>query len=193
MIIGITGRTGVGKHTAGQFFEQRDWKILNVDKIAHRLYHPYQRAWREIVKAFGEDLLNKDDTINRQKLKIIVFSAGKQSEVDLKKLNSILHPEIKRYLKDEVYYLRHKNKNVVIVSALWKEIDLSKLCDVLISITSPSELAYERVKKRDGIDLETYNRINKNQTEAKNADFYIANEGDFQAFYKKLNSVISKL
>ena len=42
MILGITGKSGTGKHTAAKFLEQKGWKVLDVDKIAHKLYRPYQ-------------------------------------------------------------------------------------------------------------------------------------------------------
>ncbi len=191
MILGITGKSGAGKHTAAKFFEQKGWRVLDADKIAHQLYRPYQRVWREVVEHFGEGILTKGDVIDRQKLKAIVFGNGPQAEKELKALNSIVHPELKRVLKDDVYYLKKRKANTVLVAALWEELDLFKLSDSVLLIKADETVAYERIRKRDGISPEMYAVTTKKQTEPENAHAIVVNEGSFQDFYKQLNSVIA--
>lgn len=193
MILGITGKSGTGKHTAAKFFEQKGWKVLDADKMAHKLYRPYQKVWREVVERFGEGVLTKDDIIDRQKLKKIVFGRGAEAENALKDLNAIIHPELKRVIKDEVYYLKRKNANGVIVGALWKELEMFEMCDAVLLIKAGEALAYERIRKRDGIDFDAYEVATKNQSEPKNAHITVLNESDFQDFYKELNSAFAKL
>ncbi|MBU0705745.1 dephospho-CoA kinase [Patescibacteria group bacterium] len=193
MILGITGKSGTGKHTAAKFFEQKGWKVLDADKIAHKLYRPYQRIWREVVDFFGERILTRDDIIDRQKLKKIVFGKGPEAEKALKNLNDIVHPELKRYLKDEIYYMRKKKANTVVVAALWKELDLFKLCDSVLLIRAGDALAYERIHKRDGIDYDMYEAATKNYKEPENAQVVIVNEGSFQDFYRELNKLPQNL
>ncbi|MFH0837832.1 MAG: dephospho-CoA kinase [Patescibacteria group bacterium] len=193
MILGITGKSGTGKHTAAKFFEQKGWKVLDADKIAHKLYRPYQRIWRQVVDFFGEGILTRDDTIDRQKLKKIVFGKGPESAKALKSLNDIVHPELKRYLKDEIYYLRKKRANTVVVAALWKELDLLKLCDSVLLIRAGDALAYERIRKRDGIDYDMFEAATRNHNEPENAQETVVNEGGFQDFYRELNKLLQKL
>ena len=193
MILGITGKSGVGKHTAAKFFEQKGWKMLDADKIAHQLYRPYQRIWRKVVDHFGERVLTKDDIIDRQKLKSIVFAGGPEGEKALADLNNIVHPELRRVLKDNVYYLKRKKANTVLIGALWKELGLFELCDAVMLIKAGGALAYERVRKRDGITFDMYEIATKNQTEPENAHVSVVNEGSFQDFYKELNSALAKL
>ena len=95
MILGITGISGSGKHTAANFLKQKGWVVLDADKIAHYLYRPYTSLWKAVVKEFGEDILSANDKIDRQKLSKIVFDPNNPE--GLKKLNEITHPEIKRY------------------------------------------------------------------------------------------------
>lgn len=193
MILGITGKSGTGKHTAAKFFKQKGWRVLDADKIAHKLYRPYQRIWRDVVDRFGEEILTKDDTIDRQKLKKIVFGKGPEAEKALKDLNSIVHPELKRVLKDDVYYLKKKKANTVLIAALWKELGLFEFCDAVMLIKAGEALAYERIRKRDGLSFDMYEVTTKNQSEPENAQVTVANEGNFQDFYKKLNSAITQL
>lgn len=193
MLLGITGKSGAGKHTATQFFEQREWRVLDADKIAHKLYRPYQRIWREVVERFGEGILKKDDVIDRQKLKLIVFGKTEESKKALKDLNNIVHPEIKRYLNDEAYYLKKKKAKTVIVAALWGELGLFDICDKVLVVKAGDALAYDRIKKRDGINYDMYEAYTADQKSPEKADFIVMNEGSFQDLYKELNSVLSQI
>lgn len=193
MILGITGKSGTGKHTAAQFFEQKGWKVLDADKIAHKLYRPYQKVWRDLVDRFGEGILGKNDTIDRQKLKQLVFGNSPEAQKALADLNAIVHPELKRYFKNEIYYLKKKKANTVVVAALWEELELFKLCEQVLLIKAGEALAYERVKKRDGTDFDAYQIVTQNQTEPENAHKTVINEGSFQDFYKELNSLLAEL
>lgn len=193
MILGITGKIGVGKTTAAQFFEQRGWVVLEADHLAHELYRPYRRAWKQLVDRFGEGILKKNDVIDRQKLKLLVFGNSPESKKALEDLNQILHPELRRTLKDEVYYLQKRHKNAVIVAALWKEVELFELCDKVLLIQSGDALAYERLHKREGLDFDLFESLNATQQDPEHADFIVQNEGDFQALYKELNQIINQL
>ena len=193
MLLGITGKSGAGKHTAGQFFEQRGWKVLDADKVAHKLYRPYQRIWREVRDRFGEGILRANDVIDRQKLKAIVFAPTDEGRKALSDLNAIVHPEVKRYLTDESYYLKKRKANAAIIASLWEELGLFDVSDKVLLVKAGEALAYERVKKRDGVDFDMYEAYTAQQKEPENADFTVTNEGSFQDFYKELNSLVSKL
>lgn len=193
MILGITGKIGVGKDTAAKFFLQRNWVILDADKIAHELYRPYQRVWKQVVERFGEGILKKNDVIDRQKLKQLVFFDDPESKKALKDLNAIVHPELKRHLKDEVYFLDKRQKNVIIMASLWQELGLFELCEKVLLITAGEALAYERVHKRDGMSLEMFDALNAKQENPENPDFTVVNEVDFQTFYKELNLIVNKI
>lgn len=193
MILGITGKSGSGKHTIAKFFQQRDWKILDADKIAHKLYRPYLRIWRDVVDRFGEGILKTNDIINRQKLRKIVFAGTVESNQALKDLNDIVHPELKRYIKDEVYFQKKRKKNTIVIAALWEELGLPNVCDKVLLVKAGDALAFERIQKRDGINFEMYEAYTQNQTNPPKADFTVENEGTFQELYKKLNKIISEL
>ena len=187
MILGITGISGSGKHTAGNFLKQKNCVVLDADKIGHYLYRPYTRVWKGIVDHFGEGILGANDKINRQKLGKIVFDPNNPGE--LSKLNKITHPEIKRHIKNEIHHLRNRKPNIVIIGSLWEEIGMPEYCEKVLLITANKELAFKRIKKRDGISQNAFNTRIENQTAPPNPDFTIENEGDFQQFYQELNKL----
>jgi dephospho-CoA kinase len=187
MILGITGISGSGKHTAGDFLKQKGWVILDADKIAHYLYRPYTSVWKAISKHFGEGILTENDKIDRKKLGDIVFDPSNPNK--LKELNQITHPEIKRHIKNEIHYLRKKKPNVIVIGSLWKEIGLPEYCDKILLVTANEKLAFERIKKRDGVTQDAFNSRIKNQIAPPNPDFTVVNEADFQDLYKELNQL----
>ena len=191
MILGITGISGSGKHTAGDFLKQKGWVVLDADKIAHYLYRPYTNVWKAIVDHFGEEILNTNDKIDRQKLGKIVFDAEdpEKAAKNLRSLNEITHPEITRYIKNELYHLRNK-PNVAVIASLWEQLKLPGFCDKILLIKANRELMFERIRKRDGINENVYNMRVKNHTEPPNPDFTFMNEGNFQDLYKTLNQLL---
>lgn len=193
MVLGIAGKSGVGKHVAADFFAQRDWKVLDADKIAHKLYRPYLRVWRDVVDRFGEEILTKNDLIDRQKLRQVVFGSSDESKQALKDLNAIIHPELKRYLKDEVYFLKKRKKNVVVVAALWEEIGLFEICDKVLHVKAGKNLTFERVKKRDGTSEDMFEMVYQSQPDPSDADFIVVNEGDVRGLHGQLVEVLKKM
>ena len=195
MVLGITGISGAGKHTAARFLEKKGWVILDADKVAHNLYRPYTGVWKKIVKEFGEEILTKQDVIDRVKLGKIVFNASQPEEsiAALHKLNLIIHPFIRRHIKNVIHRHFRRGSNIAVVVALWQESGLEELCDKLLLIKTDAELRQKRIQGRDGISSETYQLRVKNQNEPPNPDFVIENSGTSQEFNKKLEGLLAEL
>lgn len=195
MILGITGISGSGKHEAAEFFKKRNWVILDADKIAHHLYRPYTNVWKAIVKEFGEEILTTNDVVDRVKLGKIVFNAKDEAsaKVALKKLNDIVHPYLKRRINDDIHRHFRRKSNIVIVVALWRELNIESRCDKLILIKARRELRAKRMQKRDGISPETYRMRVRNQAEPDNPDFVVENNGTLNDFRLNLNKIYQNL
>src|SRR3989338_10936855 len=120
MIIGITGAIGSGKTTVSNIFEKYGFKVINADELYHKISKPKKLIYGKIIKEFGNKIVNPDKSINRDKLKKIVFSNDKK----LKKLNLITHPiinsEIKKLIK------KFKNSKVIVDAPLLLESDSRK-------------------------------------------------------------------
>jgi dephospho-CoA kinase len=69
-------------------FQEAGAVIVDADIIARQVVMPGQGAYKEIVKVFGEDVINEHDkTINRAKLGAIIFS----DPAKRKRLNACTH------------------------------------------------------------------------------------------------------
>lgn len=76
----------------------------DADTIAHTIYSPGSQAVRDIVKEFGDEVLEEDnaDVIDRKKLGAIVFADRAQ----MSKLEHIVWPHVKTELKQRIDQVR---------------------------------------------------------------------------------------
>ena len=155
VVIGITGGVGTGKSTVAKMFQQLGAVVLDADVIAHLVMEPKRLAWRQIVKAFGEDVLNEDQTINRKRLAAIVFADDERR----KWLERIIHPKVLHVIKQQLHRLKRSRRvrAVVLDVPLLMEAGAEGLADVLVVVTAPPQVQRERLKKKYGWSEEETN------------------------------------
>jgi len=95
LILGLTGGIACGKSTVAHLLETRGAKVIDADKIAHEVMRPGTNVWKGIVDYFGKSILNKDSSINREKLARIIFAEEKKR----RKLEEIVHPAVIKIIK----------------------------------------------------------------------------------------------
>ncbi len=195
MVLGIAGISGSGKHTAAAFLERKGWTVLDADGMAHRLYRPYTGAWKAIVKRFGEGLLTKDDLIDRQKLRAIIFDPDDVaiSRKALEDLNAILHPQIRRALEEQIHRNFRRQADIAIVAALWKEIGLAEICDSLLWIEADQDRALQRIKRRDGIDEALFLHYTALQEKPDRPCIEVENNGELKEFRVNLEKAMAQI
>ena len=62
---------------------------------------PYTKGWNRVVKLFGNEILNVDQTINREKLAEIIFNDSTKR----KQLNKCLHSLIAIEMVKQIFWL----------------------------------------------------------------------------------------
>jgi dephospho-CoA kinase len=92
LIFGLTGGIASGKSTVSRMLEELGCPVIDADVLARRVVEPGKPAWRAIVGHFGEEILQENGTINRERLGSIVFN----DESKRKTLNRCTHPYIRR-------------------------------------------------------------------------------------------------
>lgn len=178
-IIGLTGGIASGKSTAARTLRALGAIIIDADQVARCAVEPGQPAWHDIVEFFGRDILNPDNTINREKLGLQVFS---QPEY-LKKLNQITHPhimdEIRRRLKAAA---QEQADGILILEVpLLYETNMERLCDWVWVVWVDEETQIQRLMNRDGISrTDALKRMESQMPldeKARRADLVINNNG----------------
>ena len=177
VVIGVTGGVGTGKSTVAGMFHRLGAAALDADAIAHRLMEPKRLAWRRIVAAFGREVLNQDDTVNRRRLAAVVF----QDQERRRRLEAILHPGVMRQIRRQLHRLRRlrRVKAVVLDIPLLVEVGAQGLVEVLVVVTAPPSVQRARVKRQHGWTDEEIDARNRAQLEpsakAALADYVVDN------------------
>jgi len=110
-IIGLTGGIGSGKSTVSRFLAELGAVIIDADKVGHEAFKPDTRAWREVVAAFGRQILTPDGDIDRERLGEIVFG----NPDSLAQLNRIMHPRLYDIVKAQLEEYRRQGAEVVVL------------------------------------------------------------------------------
>jgi dephospho-CoA kinase len=93
--LGLTGGIASGKSEVARILRELGFTVLDADSIGHELMQPDQPAYREIVRQFGNSILDADRRVQRGKLAAVVFADRQQ----LERLNAILHPRVRERLQ----------------------------------------------------------------------------------------------
>lgn len=182
-IIGITGGVGSGKSEILNILKN-DYqaKIIQSDHVAHELMVLGAKSYDAIVQAFGNEILNEDQTINRPILGEIVF----RDETKLSLLNSITHKNVDEEILSRIDQFEKEEPEglLVIESALLVGAGYEKRFDQLWYIYTREEVRYERLKASRGYSDEKIKQmIEKQQKEEEfksMASNIIDNSGDLE-------------
>lgn len=88
--------------------------MIDCDALGHRAYEPGTQCFREVVEAFGQDVVQGDGSINRQVLGAKVFGGPAENK---QKLESIVWPEIMRMAKAKIDEATKEGFQVVVLDA----------------------------------------------------------------------------
>ena len=190
LIIALTGGIGSGKTTVSEIFKSKNIPIIDTDIIARQIVEQNKPAYVEIIKIFGEEILNTDNSINRQALRKLIFSSTKKRLL----LESILHPVIWHEVKSQLSSLTSAYC-IVVVPLLFE--NLNKITavsfDRILVIDTEEEMQIKRSQKRDNSNIEEIKQIMKSQvsrqTRTNAADDIILNTGNLDALNKKVDNL----
>ena len=195
LVVGLTGGMCCGKTTVSSMFAELGCLIIDADLISRKLVEPGEPSYKQIVRFFGKEILQKDKTLDRKKLGAIIF----EDPAKRKLLNSILHPSI---IKEEERLIREAREKgthtiAIVSAALMIETGNYKAFKKVIVVHCNRELQIERIMKREKISRrEAIQRITSQLTtreKKKHADYLINTSGPFTQTRKQVVQVYQKL
>ncbi len=183
-VIGLTGGIGSGKSTVSWFRAELGAVVIDADKVGHEAFKPGTESWKEIIAAFGREVLTPGGEIDRRKLGEIVF--GKPEL--LSRLNQVMHPRVYDMVKAQLKEYRQQGiKAVVLEAPLLVEVNtkgasLIELVDeVWVTVASEATIV-RRLEERSDLSREQALARIKSQLSSreriKRADVVINNDGD---------------
>lgn len=151
--IGLTGGIASGKSTVADFFEALGVPIVDTDVIAREIVEPGKPALDEIRDAFGDVVIAEDGSLDRARLREIVFA----DDARRTELESILHPRI-RNVADQQATLA-SGPYVIIVIPLLFESPMKDAMDRILVVDCSEETQLRRLTERDKESEEQARRI----------------------------------
>ncbi|KAF3927659.1 hypothetical protein ABW21_db0201927 [Orbilia brochopaga] len=165
LLIGLTGSIATGKSTVSRILasEPHNLPIIDADHLAHAVILPGTPAYRAIVAHFSSttpNLLYSPDedptpsphgpSINRRALGQRVFGTSEQNQRDIKTLNGIVHPAVRRAMLRQVVraWLQGHWAAVLDVPLLF-EGRLDVFCGVTLLVGTSPEIQVQRLLARD--------------------------------------------
>lgn len=144
--IGLTGGIASGKTSAQRFFEKLGVKAIDHDAIARKVVEPGTSGLQQLVELCGSDILTPQNTLDRQKLKDIIF----QNATLKTKVEHIIHPLVFQASED-IINNNSSEPYILIVSPLLIESGSAATMNKLIVVDLPPEMQKTRLLARDGM------------------------------------------
>jgi len=149
-IIGITGSIASGKTTVAHLMSGKKYPLFSADVIVSNLY-------KKIF--FNKILIKKFKLNSKKKIKEQIKLILKKNSDNLYKLESIIHPFVK---KEMINFLKQKNKILFLEVPLLIESKLNKFFDVLVFVSANKNLRLKRYLQKKG-DKKIFNLLDKRQ------------------------------
>ena len=147
--VGLTGGIGSGKTTVADLFAAHGVPIVDTDLIAHRITAPHGVAMPSIAQEFGRDFIAADGSLDRAKMRALVFSDNTAKS----RLEAITHPLIRAETERE----RNGAKGpylIVVVPLLVESGNWKTRVDRVLVVDCSVDMQIARVMRRNAFTRE---------------------------------------
>lgn len=193
-VFGLTGGIGSGKSTVANRFRARGLTVLDADQLAREAVEPGTPALGELVRAFGDDILEPDGHLDRKRLAARVFG----DEQARQQLNSITHPRVRELSIQRFAELDAQGHALACYEVpLLVESGLHHAMRPVVVVSAPVEVQLRRTMSRDHCtEAEARARIDAQMPLSEKvavADHVIDNGGDLDSTLKRADEVLDAI
>ena len=152
-VLGITGGVGSGKSEVLSYMKREYGAVVSqLDEVAKDIQRQGTDCYQKIIEQFGSKITEENGELDRCKLAAVIFQDEKKRKI----LNGIVHPEVKKWVRQDI--IEKKKMGVplyVIEAALLPEAGYGDICDEMWYIYTKENVRRERLKKSRGYSDET--------------------------------------
>jgi len=150
-VIGLTGGIASGKSTVAGIIAGYGIPVVDADQLAREAVLPGSAALRQVVAAFGGEVLHGDGSLDRAVLAEKIFS----EPLARRDLEAILHPAIKALAQKRLEELRCQGVQVAFYMApLLIEAGVADRVEEIWVVYVDAATQLERIRKRDAVSQE---------------------------------------
>lgn len=191
MSVGLTGSIATGKSEVAKMFSAAGIPVFDSDAEVHGLYT--EPETRDLLGKVFPDVI-VDGEIDRQRL----GQRALGSPEDLKKLESLIHPLVRKGRDRFIAHWRKQDCPLVILDIpLLLETGQEKELDYVIVVSADEEVQRKRAMARPGMTEQKLAGILKRQMpdmeKRKRGDFVIENSGSLEHLRMQVDALIRKL
>ena len=193
-LVGLTGGIASGKSTVAKILERLGAAIVNADVLAREVVEPDQEAWKDIVDQFGPDVLQPDQTLDRQKLRTVIFN-----DPDARKeLEAIIHPRVRALAEQRIREHGASGFAIVVYEVpLLFEAKIYEWLRPVILVACDIDTQRRRLEQRDQIDSAAAQKIIDAQMSLEEkrrlADYVIENNESLSDLERQVREVLAKI
>lgn len=189
-LVGLTGGIASGKTLASDHLAEQGVAVVDTDVLAREVVVSGSPGLAKIVETFGSDVLTKSGTLDRQRMKSIVFNDAQK----LQQLNGIVHPLIRQQVG-----LRIAESNqswmLVVIPLLTQQVVTDYGIDRVLLVDVPQTVQLQRVMARDQVTEQMAAKIMSAQPSRTDrltlADDVVINQSDKASFVDRINLLLS--
>lgn len=196
IVIVITGGIGSGKTAVTDYLISKGYKVIDTDLMAHEITSKNGKAISYIRDVFGEEYILKDGSMNREKIRKLVYQDEIKKKLLEKGTTDIIISDTKKMIED----YRKKGLEILFVAIpLFFENggENEKYFDKIWLVCSDIEKRLKRIKKRDNLDEHMIKKIMEKQMPDKDkeikSDVVIKNSGTIEELHRKIDSLLFNL
>jgi dephospho-CoA kinase len=154
LVIGVTGGIASGKTTVANLFQQHfGVDIVDADLVAREVVTPNSAGLNAIVAHFGPDILLADGSLDRAKLRGIIFNQPDEKAW----LDGVLHPMIRQEMQRAL--TKVSSPYALLVVPLLIENQLQSMVDRVLVIDVDPQIQIARTMQRDNVSREQAEQI----------------------------------
>jgi dephospho-CoA kinase len=193
-LVGLTGGIASGKSTVAKILRHLGAAIVDADVLSREVVAPGHDGWNEIVATFGREVLQPDQTLDRQKLRTHIFNNPDAR----KKLEAIIHPRVRALAEQRIREHAAAGFDVIVYEVpLLFEGKIHEWLRPVVLVACDVNVQRQRLQQRDSIDAAAAQKIIDAQMSLEEkrrlADYVIENDGSLADLESQVRAVLAKI